>query len=96
MTSTVPPVLRIANAVSGLLFLAGALIYVRAWLGMRALEAYEAEPDAELFAGVARFTHFWELSRLGIGIVLAALGLAVLAAIAAMVVRRRDRIRHGG
>lgn len=87
----VPRFLRVANVVAGILFLAGAGVYVRAWWGLHSLESYEAAADAELFAGLARFSHFWDLSRIGIALVLAALALAVLTAVAALVVRRSPR-----
>lgn len=86
----VPRSLRIANAAALLVFLAGAGVYGRAWLGMRALKSYEADADAALFAGLERFNHFWELSRLGIGLVLAALLLALLTAVAAVMMGRRQ------
>ena len=90
--SNAPPVprsLRALNVVALLLFFAGAGLHLRSWLGMRRLRGYQPDPDAPLFAGMAEFQHFWELSRIGTWLVWAGLALAVLAAIAAFVVRRR-------
>lgn len=85
---SVPFVLRLVNLLAGGLLVGGASLYVRAWFGMRSLQSYEADPNAELFAGMARFNHFWELSRLALGLVLAGLAVAALAALAAYFVRR--------
>ncbi len=85
----VPRPFRIANILAGILFAVGALIYGRAWLGMCALASYETPAGADPFAGMARFNHFWELSRIGIRVVLAALGLAVLTALTAWIAGRR-------
>lgn len=86
----VPRALRLVNLLAGLLFVAGAGVYIRAWLGMRELERHPPGPEAELFAGMARFDHFWVLSRIGVWLVGSALLVAVLAAIAAAVLRRRQ------
>lgn len=86
----VPRSLRILNVVALLLFLAGAGLHFRSWLGMRALRQYTPDPDAPLFAGMAEFEHYWQLSRIGSWLVWAALGLAIIVAIAALVMRRRE------
>lgn len=79
------------NLLALLLFLLGTGVYAWAWVGMRRLEGYVATPDAEHWAGMAQFNHYWNLSRLGLWLVVAALVVAVVAAIAAIVVRRRAR-----
>lgn len=92
MATHSPPVprgLRLLNILSLLLFLAGAGLYIRAWFGMHGLEAYQADPDAAIFSGMAQFNHFWNLSRIGIWLVWAAVAVAVIAAIGAVVIRRR-------
>lgn len=92
----VPRALRLVNVLALLLVLAGAGLHVWSWLGMRRLESYVAPPDAPAFSGMARFDHYWELSRLGTWLVLAGVGVAVLSAIAAVVVRRRRGASAGG
>ena len=88
---SVPPSFRLLNGLAALLFLVGAGIYVRAWLGMRGLERYEASPGEGAFAALARFQHFWNLSRIGVGLVWGAVGVGVLAALAWAILRRRER-----
>ena len=87
-TRPVPRSLRVVNAVALLLFLGGAGLHVHAWLGMERLRENPPEAGAEPFAGMARFNELWELSRLGTWLVLTALALAVIAAVAALVLRR--------
>lgn len=74
------------------LFLSGAGLYARSWLGMRELRdrAADADAGAPLFAAMARFDHFWMLSRIGVWLVMAAVGVAVLAAVAAVIHDRRE------
>lgn len=87
----VPRALRAVNVLALLLFLAGAGLHVRSWLGMRGLREYQARPDGPLFAGMAEFEHFWQLARIGTWLVWAAVALAILAAIAAVLADRRRR-----
>lgn len=85
----VPRVLRAVNVLALVIFAAGAAVYARAWLGMRALREYEAPPDAPLFSAMERFNHFWELSRIGLWLVGASVAVAVIAALARVVAQRR-------
>ncbi len=85
----VPRSIRLVNLLAALLFVAGAGVYIWAWLGMRALESYVTAPDAAAFAGTARFSHYVELYYIGFWLVGAAVAVAVASAIAALVVQRR-------
>lgn len=87
----VPRALRAVNVLALLLVVAGAGLHVWSWFGMRGLKSYVTPPDSPAFSGMARFNHYWELSRLGTWLVLAGVGVGVLTAIAALVVQRRRR-----
>jgi hypothetical protein len=88
---SVPPSFRLLNGLAALLFLVGAGVYVRAWLGLRGLRSYQASPGDEAFAALSRFQHFWNLSRIGVALVWGAVGVAVLAALAWALLRRREK-----
>ena len=90
-TPAVPRWLRAINIVALLLFLGGAGLHVYSWLGMEELRGLPPAAGAEPFSGMARFNELWELSRVGTALIVAAAGLAVLAAVAAIVVRRRSQ-----
>lgn len=88
----VPRPLRVVNVLALLLFAGGAALYARAWVGMRELITYVPPPDAPLFAAMARFHQFSNLSRTGLTLVIAAVLVAVLTAAAAVAHRRRAAI----
>lgn len=88
-SAPVPRSLRLVNALALLFVLAGAGLHLWSWFGMRRLESYVPPEDAPPFSGLARFEHYWELSRVGNWLVFTGVGVAVVAAIAAVVVRRR-------
>ena len=85
MSRPVPQVGRVLDVIGALLFLAGAALYTRSWLGLRAMDDFERGAEAEMWAAVE---HADALARLGRGgfIVMAA-GVAV--AVAAAIVARR-------
>lgn len=87
----VPRFLRLVNILAVGLLAAGAGLYARAWVGMRGLESYEVDPSAQLFAGIAEFNRFWELSRLAMALILAGLAVAAVSSLAAYLVRRTRR-----
>ena len=86
----VPRSIRALNLAALLLFLAGAGLYARAWVGMRWLrDEYVAPADAPQFAAMAEFNTFWNYSRVGAALVWGAVALAIIAA-ATLVFMRRD------
>lgn len=88
MPKPVPRIGRALDAAGLLLFLVGAALYGRAWLGLRHLrETQPVVENAREMAAMSRFIHFWELSRWGMWIMAAG---AVVAVIAAVVARRRS------
>lgn len=85
MPSPVPRIGRILDLVGLGLLLAGGGLYGWAWLGMRRLESVQpVSREAGDFAAMARFQDLWELSRVGLAVMV----LGVLTAVAAMVVAR--------
>lgn len=88
-THAVPRLLRLLNILTLLLLLIGAGLYIWAWVGLHGLESYSPPVDAEPLSGMARFNRFWKVSRIGIWLVWSGLGLGVVAAVAAFVIRRR-------
>lgn len=85
MTPPVPRIGRVLDVVGLVLFLVGAGVYGRAWLGMQRLESVQpVSLDVTDFAALARFDELHQLSRVGLGIMAA----GVLMAVAAMVVAK--------
>lgn len=66
------------DAVGLLLFVAGAAVFGWAWFGFRAVQQYEAPPDAELWAAVQVADGYWRLQQVGTGLMMA--GVAVFVA----------------
>lgn len=92
-TAAVPRIGRVLDLVGALIFLAGAALYARSWLGLRAMDEFEPASGASAFPAVERAD---ALSRLGrYGFALMAVG-AVVAVIAAVVARRVARKRALG
>lgn len=85
----VPRALRVVNLLALLLLVAGAGFHAWSWSGMRGLESYVPPPDAPAFSGLARFEHYWQMSRIGTWLVWSGVGVAVLTAVVAVVVARR-------
>jgi hypothetical protein len=84
----VPRIGRLLDLVGAILFLAGAAVYARSWLGLRAMDEFERTSDMGAFAAVERAD---ALSRLGLlGFALMGAG-AVVAVIAAIVAKRVAR-----
>lgn len=77
---SVPTGFRVVNLLLLFVFLVGAGLYARAWIGMRALTTYESTPGEPLFSAMARFDQLWGLSISGVWLVSAAvLGSAGIA-----------------
>lgn len=77
--SPVPRIGRVLDVVGLVVFLGGLGTYARAWIGMRRLGAAGADPSAPLFSGMREFQRWWELSRVGIALMVIG-GLVALAA----------------
>jgi hypothetical protein len=74
------------------LMLGGAACYLRAYLGMRALQQRPRVPGDVPFAAMAEFERWWNWSRFGFAIFVAGIVVAVVAALVA----RRQRILATG
>lgn len=89
MPQPVPRIGRLLDLAALLLFLIGAGVYGRAWLGLNELR--RDQPVSEVFAEFAamgRFNDFWMMSRIGMWLMAAGGAVALLAAVVA-------RIRSG-
>lgn len=92
-STPVPRSVRAVNVLALLIFLAGAALYARAWVGMRSLYDYEPPPDAPPFSAMALFNDYWQMSRLALLIISGAVAVALLAAGALVLLRRREARR---
>jgi len=91
MNVPVPRFARLLDLLGLVLFLAGAACYGWAWIGLEELRTVQPVSDnSQHFAAVARFNDLWELSRVGIGLMLAAGGVVAGAAFYAVVRRKRE------
>lgn len=84
----VPRIGRLLDVVGLVLFVAGLAVYGRAWVGMRGLEAAGADPSAPLFSGMREFDRWWELSRVGVSLMVLGGLIALVAAGVAWWLRR--------
>jgi len=85
MKRPVPRIGRVLDLVGALVFLAGAALYGRSWLGLRGMDEFRAAPGDEPWAAVARADALARLGRVGFAVMAA----GVLVAVAAAVVARR-------
>ena len=70
---------RVFDLVGLLLLLGGAAVCARAWFGFRSVPDYQREPGGELWATVQLADGFWRLQRIGVGLMLAGLGVFIAA-----------------
>lgn len=85
MKGPVPRIGRVLDLAGLLVFLAGAALYLRAWLGLRGMDTFVPDPDAAGFAALERADQLSSLGRIGIALMIAG---AVIAVVAAVVARR--------
>ena len=85
MKRPVPRVGRILDLGALLLFVAGAALYVRAWLGLRGMDSFVPDPSHAGFAALERADALSSLGRIGIYLMIAG---AVTGVVAAVVARR--------
>ena len=85
---SVPRIGRVLDLVGALLFLGGATLYARSFIGLRDMDAFvRAEGDAS-FAAVERANELSRVGNVGIGLMIAGVAVGVLAAIVARRMRR--------
>ena len=73
---------RVLDVIGLTILTVGAACYVYAYVGLRDLESVQAGSGAAPFASIVQFDRLWKLSRLGIGLAVAGLVVAVGAAVA--------------
>ena len=66
---------RVRDLAAAALLVAGLALYAYAYSGMRALASGRGAAERELFGSLARFNHYWTMSRAGI--IIAAVGLVL-------------------
>lgn len=85
MKPAVPRIGRVLDLVGLLVFLVGAALYVRAWLGLRGMDSFVPGAEAGAFAALERADALSALGRVGIALMI---GGAVVGVVAAVVARR--------
>ncbi len=88
----VPPLARQLDIGGLVLFLAGVLCYLRAYIGMMGLEAHGVAPGSARFAGIAEFDRYWQLSRFGLGVAALAIVVMIVAAVVTWRARRAPAV----
>lgn len=76
---TVPRVGRLLDLSGLVLFLGGCSMFARSWIGFRGVPDYEAPADAGAWAAVAVADGYWRLQKIGVGLMLAAIVVFVVA-----------------
>lgn len=79
----VPRIGRVLDIVAALLFLAGAALYARSWIGLRDMDAFLRVSGDTQFAAIARADELSRLGRIGVITMIAGVALGVVAAIVA-------------
>ncbi len=90
MKRPVPRIGRVLDVVGLLLFVAGAALYARSWLGLRAMDRFERTPEDDLWAAVERADELTRLGRLGSAVMAAGALVAIVAAFVARRVAARE------
>lgn len=86
----VPRIGRVLDAVAAIGFLAGAAFYAWSWLGLRRMDDYARPENADLFAALAHADELSRLGRIGLGLMISAVVIGVIAAIVARRVAARE------
>lgn len=84
----VPRIGRILDGIGILLFLAGAGLFARAWIGFQEVRAYVPGPDAPLWAATELANGYWRMQRVGGALMAAGVAVFVVAWWVARRVRR--------
>lgn len=88
----VPRIGRVLDLAGALLFIAGAAVYARSWLGLREMDAFERVSGDATFAAVERADALSRLGRVGFALMAAGALMAVIAALVARHISRKRRI----
>ena len=77
--TTVPRVGRVLDLAGLLLFVGGAGLVARAWVGFRSVQGYVAPSDAPAFSAVSIADGYWRLQKIGVVVMVAGVAVFVLA-----------------
>jgi len=76
---TVPLIGRVLDLVGLLLFLAGGLLYARAWSGFQGVPDFEPPVDGPAWAAVELANGYGRVQNAGVGLMVAGIGVFVFA-----------------
>lgn len=76
---SVPRVGRVLDLLGLLLFSGGGGLFAWAWSGFLAVSDYQASPDDPPWAAVRMADGYWRLQKMGVALMLAGVGVFVLA-----------------
>ncbi|HUF13424.1 MAG TPA: hypothetical protein VMN78_10020 [Longimicrobiales bacterium] len=91
-SQSVPRAGRALDLLGLLLFLAGAALYGRSWLGLRAMDEFERAPGDPTFAALEYADWLARIGRVGFGLMAAGAVVAVNAALVARRLARRSAV----
>ena len=74
----VPRIGRVLDAVGLVLFLVGAALFGRAWLGFQEVRAFVPGPEDPLWAAIELADRYWLMQRVGVAVMV--VGVAVFVA----------------
>ena len=87
----VPRIGRVLDVVGALLFLSGAVVYARSWLGLRAMDEFTRPEGAPMWAAAEHANALARLGRLGFALMACGVLVGVLAAVVAKRAARDGR-----
>jgi len=85
---SVPRIGRMLDLLGALLFLGGATLYARSWIGLRDMDRFVRAPGDVSFAAVERADELSRIGTIGVALMIAGVAVGVLAAIVARRMRR--------
>ncbi len=86
--TAVPRIGRVLDLAGALVFLGGAALYARSWLGLRGMEEFVRADSDATFAAVERADSLSRLGTIGVALMIAGVAIGALAAIVARRARR--------
>ena len=75
----VPRIGRLLDLAGLVLFAVGGAFFARAWVGFQSVRGYEPPVDAPAWSAVALADGFWQLQKIGAGLMVAGAAVFVLA-----------------
>lgn len=92
----VPRIGRVLDLVGLIIFAAGGVFFVRAWIGFRGVPDYVPPAESRPWAAVGVADGYWRLQKVGAGLMIAGIAVFVLAWWSARRIAARASLEEDG